>query len=110
MHGPRVRAESCPRQHRERDRPQRTTATALLAGGSVKSRRAVRRHHEQRIKRRVTRYHGGHAVNQVRAVGKLARTRRPCSCWMCGNPRRHLGEVTVQERRLAGAGIDGEIE
>lgn len=25
--------------------------------------------------------------------------RKPCSCWMCGNPRRHLGEVTLQERR-----------
>lgn len=22
-----------------------------------------------------------------------------CSCWMCGNPRRHLGELTMQERR-----------
>lgn len=22
-----------------------------------------------------------------------------CSCAMCGNPRRHLGEPTVQERR-----------
>lgn len=22
-----------------------------------------------------------------------------CSCWMCGNPRRHLGEITMQERR-----------
>ena len=24
-----------------------------------------------------------------------------CSCWMCGNPRRHLGERSVQERRRA---------
>lgn len=23
----------------------------------------------------------------------------PCSCVMCGNPRRHLGEVTVQEKK-----------
>lgn len=22
-----------------------------------------------------------------------------CSCWMCGNPRRHSGAITVQERR-----------
>ena len=22
-----------------------------------------------------------------------------CSCWMCGNPRRYLGERTIQERR-----------
>ncbi|WP_169980233.1 hypothetical protein [Tautonia rosea] len=24
-----------------------------------------------------------------------------CSCWMCGNPRRWLGERTLQERRAA---------
>jgi hypothetical protein len=23
----------------------------------------------------------------------------PCSCWMCGNPRRHFGERTAQEQR-----------
>ena len=22
-----------------------------------------------------------------------------CSCWVCGNPRRNLGEVTMQERK-----------
>lgn len=26
-------------------------------------------------------------------------TQTPCSCSMCGNPRRHWGTVTVQERR-----------
>lgn len=30
---------------------------------------------------------------------RLLRTRAPCSCPMCGNPRRHWGEHTVQERR-----------
>ena len=25
--------------------------------------------------------------------------RKKCSCWMCGNPRRHMGEKTIQERR-----------
>ena len=35
----------------------------------------------------------------VRAHGKVAGTRKLCSCWMCGNPRRHRGEETVQERR-----------
>ncbi len=23
----------------------------------------------------------------------------PCSCWMCGNPRRYFGERSLQERR-----------
>ena len=26
-----------------------------------------------------------------------------CSCWMCGNPRRHLAERTMQERRAEAA-------
>nr|WP_222532555.1 hypothetical protein [Azospirillum sp. 412522] len=29
----------------------------------------------------------------------LADNLASCSCWMCGNPRRWLGEVTMQERR-----------
>jgi len=28
----------------------------------------------------------------------LVHTRKPCSCHMCGNPRRYFGEVTKQER------------
>lgn len=24
---------------------------------------------------------------------------KACSCWMCGNPRRHFGETTLQERK-----------
>ncbi len=37
-------------------------------------------------------------------VGKRARTRVPCSCIFCGNPRRHShGErsLPIQERRAA---------
>jgi hypothetical protein len=30
-----------------------------------------------------------------------------CSCWMCGNPRKYLGERTIQERRQI-ATIDGD--
>lgn len=34
-------------------------------------------------------------------VGKRARTRVPCSCHNCGNPRRHgkTERLTLQERR-----------
>lgn len=36
-----------------------------------------------------------------RNIGKVASTHgKPCSCWMCGNPRRYFGELTVQERRF----------
>lgn len=61
--------------------------------------RSVRRHHEERIKRRVKEYYGGAFRGDARHVGRLAHTRTPCSCWMCGNPRRYEGEPTLRERR-----------
>ncbi|MDO5630915.1 MAG: hypothetical protein Q4G22_03660 [Paracoccus sp. (in: a-proteobacteria)] len=30
---------------------------------------------------------------------KVAHHLALCSCWMCGNPRRYLGEATMQERK-----------
>lgn len=32
-------------------------------------------------------------------IGRMASTRTCCSCYMCGNPRRHFGEKTIQELR-----------
>lgn len=63
--------------------------------------RALRRHHEARVKRRVAVYYGGYAAHDPKHRGRLAATRTPCSCWMCGNPRHYAGELTVQERRVA---------
>ena len=37
-------------------------------------------------------------VATAKAVGKLAANRKPCSCNMCGNPRRHFGDETRQEK------------
>jgi hypothetical protein len=34
-------------------------------------------------------------------VGSYRKVRRPCSCWMCGNPRRYFGERTRQEALAA---------
>ena len=62
--------------------------------------RAERRWQLDRIKRRVARYYGGYAAGDPRRIGKLAQTRTPCSCEMCGNPRAILGP-TRAERRLA---------
>ena len=64
--------------------------------------RAVRRHHELRMKTKVRAYYDQHAMRDVRAQGRLAHARTPCSCWMCGNPRRHFGDTTLQERRQSG--------
>lgn len=37
-----------------------------------------------------------------RTVNRLAGHGKLCSCHMCGNPRRHHGEKTMQERRADG--------
>ncbi len=40
-------------------------------------------------------------VPDDRALGISVNTQKPCSCVMCGNPRRYNGEPTIQERRQA---------
>ncbi len=64
--------------------------------------RDFRRKHDHLVKRRVR----GHAnailrTHDPRAMGRLAATRTPCSCPMCGNPRHHGGALTRQELRAA---------
>ncbi len=34
-----------------------------------------------------------------RRIGMAARTPMSCSCYMCGNPRKYRGGLTMQERR-----------
>lgn len=40
-----------------------------------------------------------HFASTGRERGIAAQTPKPCSCWMCGNPRKFTGERTVQEQR-----------
>lgn len=68
--------------------------------------RAVRRHHLARVKKLRARYYGGYVLDLPAAerachIGRFAHTVPGCSCWMCGNPRRYFGEVTMQEQRFA---------
>jgi hypothetical protein len=63
--------------------------------------RAVRRHHEERIKHRVQKYYAGVHRGDPRRIGLIAHSRQLCSCFMCGNPRKWLDEPTRQEQ-LAG--------
>lgn len=63
--------------------------------------RAERRHHEQRMKARFYRKQKlspAWATNEHNA-GLYANHGCDCSCAMCGNPRRHFGERTIQELR-----------
>ncbi len=66
--------------------------------------RSIRRHHHRRLQERakwIMAVVWGYRAQDVspRRLGKCVATRTPCSCWMCGNPRRHHAEVTIQERR-----------
>lgn len=60
--------------------------------------RALRRHHVARLKK-ARRYYWGQDIRQdAKSLGKVVETPTPCSCWMCGNPRRTINEATWQER------------
>lgn len=76
--------------------------------------RSIRRHHYHRKKRqwerrlcqekiwgeldRTIEKWGWEWIEKVTAVH--ANTGKPCSCWMCGNPRRVFSDkLTVQEKR-----------
>ena len=40
---------------------------------------------------------GLQAEDVPRYARMLLQDRKPCSCWACGNPRRHFGAKTRQE-------------
>ena len=68
--------------------------------------RDVRRHNTKSFKRRCQTYirnrfaiDSEDLANDLKFVGRLTRTRKPCSCFMCGNPRKYFNEKTVRERR-----------
>ncbi len=60
--------------------------------------RAIRRHHRQRIKNKVKDYYAGAHKNNPRYLGIAINTQQPCSCYGCGNPRKHFKDVTKQEK------------
>jgi len=78
------------------------------------SKRALRRHHRERVRRRCVRilkfqgWHLSHGPEGIDLdwVERCARYRADnfsvCSCWMCGNPRRLRNSngpsLTIQER------------
>jgi len=65
--------------------------------------RSLRRHHAKRLKKKRRDYRT--AFNERNLV-KVVNTPKPCSCFMCGNPRRYYGEKTIQEQK---AEIETEV-
>jgi len=63
-----------------------------------------RRAHTRRMKARALRVLAIWGLEaeciDARRIGQIAAVRGVCSCWACGNPRRHFGEPSLQERRL----------
>lgn len=51
------------------------------------------------MKRKVAEYYFGSHKGSMRRIGQLSRTKTPCSCSMCGNPRKYFGELTMRERK-----------
>ncbi|QIG71385.1 hypothetical protein EVB32_259 [Rhizobium phage RHph_TM39] len=65
--------------------------------------RAVRRHHRKRLRENRKIYHGGlqWVIDREKAKSFRVNTPTPCSCHMCGNPRKFFKELTIQERKFA---------
>lgn len=67
--------------------------------------RALRRHHlRRREKVELKKWKRcSWSDEHAKHTAKITRnTRTLCSCEGCGNPRRHLGERTLQERKFYG--------
>lgn len=63
--------------------------------------RERRRQDLARIKKKVLHHDNCTGQQQnPRRVGRLVHTRHPCSCYMCGNPRKWWDEQTQQEQKF----------
>jgi hypothetical protein len=60
---------------------------------------ANRRSDRAKLKRKRSYWHWGRRLTDAAEQGKVIDTPTPCSCWMCGNPRRYFGERRIGERR-----------
>ena len=71
---------------------------------------ALRRHHRERLKAKrkfyYTRPGSEYRQNSPEVIAFYVNTPTPCSCHMCGNPRRYFKERTMQERRFLSASED----
>lgn len=69
-----------------------------------RSGKAWRLHDSKRIKQKVSKYlslrwHQDFYDKEtlIKIVAKRSKCRKNCSCYMCGNPRKFLGQKTIKE-------------
>lgn len=64
--------------------------------------RAQRRHERARVKAKRRFFWGrDHSLpGEEKSWGRLISTPTPCSCPLCGSPRKHFGERSIAERRF----------
>lgn len=59
--------------------------------------REYRRHQIKRcLKNRKNDFYGSNSRKELK---RHLVTPKSCCCWMCGNPRKYLNEITLQEQR-----------
>lgn len=73
--------------------------------------RANNRHHTKRMKAEFFRKQKDKKLwsTSNKSAGIYSNCKKTCSCWMCGNPRKHLGEVTLQEKKASFEDIYCEV-
>lgn len=67
--------------------------------------RSERRHHHQRMLNKVKNFslyqnYFWSEEEKIEHQKRMAENRHPCSCHMCGNPRKHFKQKTLQEKRM----------
>jgi hypothetical protein len=76
------------------------------------TKRALRRHHRQRMFRRALRSlvlpREWDAMAKRQRALRWSNNLKKCSCWMCGLPRKYFGTLPRQEQRLHQGADDEE--
>ena len=60
--------------------------------------KAERRASRARLKKKRRGWWGYNDKTAVQ-LGRVVDTPTPCSCWMCGNPRKYFGRLSINEQR-----------
>lgn len=63
------------------------------------NKRAIRRSHQKRLSRKRANYLIAKNCVNEKQLAKLVNTPKPCSCYMCGNPRKYFNEITIHEKK-----------